>query len=139
MRRIIGLVLSIVIGAVFIWSGGVKAWDPAGFAGDILEYRLVGQGMAGAMALYLPWLEVIGGVALVAGRTREAAAVMLMGMLAGFSVAMVSVIVRGLEIGCGCFGHGDGETSPEMALARNALLVGGLVGILVVRRGDVGR
>lgn len=97
-----------VIGAVFLVAGVLKAWDPAGFALDIQNYRVPFlPWIDGALlALYLPWLEIVCGVALIARIGYRGALAISAVLLVAFLAAMASTRLRGLDISCGCFGHG---------------------------------
>jgi uncharacterized membrane protein YphA (DoxX/SURF4 family) len=55
-------------------------------------------------AVYIPWLELILGLCLLAGFLYRAAALLFALLISGFTVAILSVMARGIEIDCGCFG-----------------------------------
>lgn len=102
--RALLLVFRVLVGGLFVYAGIVKVFDPLGFAQDIRNYRLVGQSLSLAAALYLPWLEVIAGAFLAAGFLRRASALILSAMLAFFILLTVVTIARGIDVDCGCFG-----------------------------------
>ena len=79
-----------------------------------------------AVAIYLPWLELVCGAAiLLVPRWRPAAGLLILGMLLGFTGLFVSVILRGIEIDCGCFSvDGSGATIGWVDVLRNAGLIG---------------
>jgi hypothetical protein len=53
-------------------------------------------------AAVLPWLEVLAGLALIAG-LKKRSCLILLGFLAGvFLVVLVVTLARGLKIDCGC-------------------------------------
>ena len=56
------------------------------------------------MALVLPWLEVVTGVALFLGIARRTAARILGVLLIVFIVALVDQPRPGRPVDCGCFG-----------------------------------
>jgi hypothetical protein len=85
-----------------------------------------------AAAVYLPWLELVCAVAILF-RWRERGALRLVLMLCSlFTIALASVWWRGLDISCGCFGHGDGSTMLPLALARSGTL--GLIALLLLNK-----
>src|SRR5204863_3296708 len=53
-----------VLAALFVVAGVLKIGDPPGFAHELHNYRLVPGAAVNAIALVLPWLEVVTGVAL---------------------------------------------------------------------------
>ena len=75
----------IVLAAVFLYAGGLKALDPAGFALSIDNYRLLPYPVAAALALYLPWLELGSGLAMLWSRIRLGALAVLLGLGLVFS------------------------------------------------------
>jgi hypothetical protein len=97
---------AMLIGLVFLGFGAMKVLDPAGFAIDIRNYRVLPWTGCVVLALYLPWLEVLCGLGLMLHRAYRGALVLAAGMLGVFIVAYGSTRVRGLDVACGCFGHG---------------------------------
>lgn len=110
------------VAGFFVVAALGKIPDPESFARDIVNYRLVSLDLAWLFALWLPWLELVAGLGLLWKQTRRDAALLLAGLLVFFQVALVSALVRGLDISCGCFGKGT-ETSVTFALGRNFLLL----------------
>ncbi|MEM8784149.1 MAG: MauE/DoxX family redox-associated membrane protein [Planctomycetota bacterium] len=114
-----------VVAVVFVVAGSGKAIDPAGFAEAIERYALLPGGWVPWVAFYLPWLEIVAGLALVWTRTRGAAAWLIAGMLVVMTGALGSAWWRGLDITCGCFGNWW-ELSAGWAAVRNVGLIGAL-------------
>ena len=96
--------LRLLAGGIFLVAGGLKVVDPAHFAADIDHFRLLPYFAVGPLALYLPWLEIICGLAVLAGPARRSALVVLFALTLIFIVAIASAWMRGLDIRCGCFG-----------------------------------
>jgi putative oxidoreductase len=108
---------------VFIYAGALKTLDPAGFALSIDHYRLLPYPLAAAVAVYLPWLEIAGGVGVVWPRARLGALSLLLGLCLFFSGAIASALFRGLDISCGCFGNEAGiHASLGVGLIRSMFL-----------------
>jgi uncharacterized membrane protein YphA (DoxX/SURF4 family) len=100
---VLGLVLRVYVGGVFIYASMYKIIYPGEFAETIAGYQLVPFWAVNLMALVMPWAELVSGVLMVLGvRTRSAAA-MIGGMLVVFSLAILVTLLRDLPIGCGCF------------------------------------
>jgi putative oxidoreductase len=97
--------LDFVIGGIFICAGILKVLEPTHFANDIENYHVVPWTLGVRLAFYLPWLEIICGVALILRRLYTGALIILLALTLVFSGAIVSARVRGLDIKCGCFGH----------------------------------
>ena len=104
------------LAAVFVYAGAVKVLDPAAFARAIDHFRLLPHLLAPAMAVYLPWVEIVGGVGLFWPRGRAGALLLLLGLCLLFCAAITSALARGLDISCGCFGDG-GESSPSLGFS----------------------
>jgi uncharacterized membrane protein YphA (DoxX/SURF4 family) len=112
----------LLLGGVFLWAGSVKAFDVTAFAGQVAAYQVLPYAWNYALAAMLPYIELLAGGLLLANvRVRSAA--LLTALLNGiFSVVLLSVLVRGLDIDCGCFGP-DAGTTPLQALGRDLLLL----------------
>lgn len=111
-----------LVAALFALSGALKLGDPARFATDIGHYRLVSAPVAAAMAVYLPWLEIVLAVALLTPRWRCPSRGVAAMLLFIFSAALASAAWRGIDLRCGCFGEAT-ATGVAGALARNAVLL----------------
>jgi uncharacterized membrane protein YphA (DoxX/SURF4 family) len=120
---VMGWVGRIVLAAVFVYAGAAKALDPAAFADAIHGYRLLPHPAGVALALYLPWLEITGGLGVVWSRTRLGALSLLFLLCLVFGIAIASAWIRDLDIACGCFGGGAvGAAALRGSLLRSAAL-----------------
>lgn len=121
----------VALATVFVYAGALKALDPAAFAEAVFHYRLLPYAAAAALALYLPWLEMVCGLGVIWSATRLGALNLLAGMSLMFAVAIFSALWRHLDIACGCFGAGPaGSTALAVSLIRSLALVlvsGGLL------------
>lgn len=93
-----------VLAAVFVVAGFGKIADPPGFAHEIHNYGLLPGAAVNVLALALPWLEVVCGLALFLGLARRSAARILGALLVVFTIAISINLVRGRPVDCGCFG-----------------------------------
>ncbi len=100
----IDLVLRILVGGAFVFAGVLKIADPAKFAMDIGNYRLVPYELTHLIAILVPWIEVVAGCFVLAGVWLRAAALVITGLTVIFFFIIVSALARGLNIECGCFG-----------------------------------
>jgi uncharacterized membrane protein YphA (DoxX/SURF4 family) len=91
------------VGGLFVVISIDKIADPASFATSIGNYRLLPQWSLEVIATILPWLELLCGLSLLAGLFVRGSALLLTGMLFIFTVAIVTALLRGLDITCGCF------------------------------------
>ena len=113
----------IVLGGVFLAAGFLKFFDPHAFAVSIARLRIVPMALVGPVAILLPWIEIVGALALFQPSLRQAALKLLLGMLVVFTAVLGIGLLRG-GTSCGCFGTADTVLNrPEVALVRNVLLI----------------
>ena len=103
---VIDHVLRLALAAVFIWAGASKAMDPGGFVFAVHAFRLTPWPVSAGIALYLPWLEILAGSAILFRRTRPGGLAVLLVLALVFLGVLLSAAARGLPISCGCFGAG---------------------------------
>lgn len=127
------LFLRLILGGIFIYSGGAKLLDPAAFQGEIANFELLSWGLSGLVALYLPWLELACGIALVAKWQIDGSLVILGSLMVGFIAFVASAWIRGLDVSCGCFGASDAAANYPGWIGRNLLILTGLVAITWLR------
>ena len=104
MKRIATVVVRIIVGGFFVYTGLLKISDPAVFATDVSNYRLLPHPVINLFAITLPWVEVVAGTTLVLGRWSRASALTIAVLLVVFIIAVSQALARGLDIKCGCFG-----------------------------------
>jgi uncharacterized membrane protein YphA (DoxX/SURF4 family) len=123
MKGALYLALRLGLGALFLVAGALKLRDPYAFALEIANYQLL-PGLAPWLAATLPAVELVIGLALVAGprpwaRAGALAATLLLVL---FTVAVASAVARGVNISCGCFG-GDSGPVTWLTVLRDVALV----------------
>ena len=105
---------------MFIYAGVIKVIEPLVFADSVAGFRMLPNGWITPVALVLPMLEVLVGLAMVVGLRRRTCARILTVLCAVFAVALIQALVRGIEVDCGCFGSGAASTLKTFwALARD--------------------
>ena len=72
------------------------------------------------VAATLPYLELLCGVLLLLNKRVRPALLVLLVLNLVFMLALGSLIIRGIDIDCGCFGPAAHKTSPQVALWRDA-------------------
>jgi uncharacterized membrane protein YphA (DoxX/SURF4 family) len=127
MKRYLWRAIAIIIGGLFIYAGVVKVIDPGEFARDIDNYKMLPWQLSVWMGLYLPWLEIFCGVALIVRVLDRGSVFILTALMMLFIVITIIAKARGLDISCGCFGHASKYLSFAWHLALDFLLLGGLV------------
>ena len=93
----------LVLGGVFIYASLDKIANPAEFAKAIGNYHVLPFGLENLLALFLPWLELLTGIFLIAGIMVDGATILIISMNIVFIFAISQALARGISIECGCF------------------------------------
>jgi len=107
------LAARLVLGLVFIAAALPKLADPPGFAKAIWAYELFPGWSLNPLALTLPWLELLCGLALCLGFWLRAAALWIGALLLSFCLALTINLARHHPVDCGCFGDSAPKTQAE--------------------------
>ena len=126
----------LLLAGVFLYAGYLKGSDPVAFAGQVAAYQILPYAFNYLVAATLPFIELLCGVLLLINQRIRPALLVLFGLNTVFMIALVSLLLRGLDIDCGCF-HPAGEegtgTSPQMALLRDVGLMFAIVITWILR------
>lgn len=125
------IIVRLLAGGVFVYAGATKIGSPAAFYAEIQGYRLLPHMAAWAMAVYLPWLEIFCGLAVVFKLCYRGAVFSLLLLLIVFTGALGSGWVRGLDISCGCFGGTADVHYPSKVAMNVGLAI--VIGVLMFR------
>ena len=93
----------LALGGVFIYASLDKIANPAEFAKAIGNYHVLPFGLENLLALFLPWLELLTGILLIAGIMVDGATILIISMNIVFIFAISQALARGISIECGCF------------------------------------
>ena len=127
VQRFVRRIAEFIVGGIFIYAGVIKALDPIRFASDIDNYKILPWTIGVRLAIYLPWLEILCGLALIARRLYLGGLSILTVVISIFIVATIAAKIRGLDITCGCFGHASKNWSFTTHLALDLVLLGALL------------
>jgi putative oxidoreductase len=128
-RNVVWRVVDVILGAVFIYAGIIKALDPIRFANDIDNYKILPWTIGVGLAFYLPWLEILCGLALVARVLYRGGLSILVALIGIFIAATIAAKIRGLDITCGCFGHASKNWSFSTHLALDLAILAALIAL----------
>ena len=128
-------IVALIIGGTFIYAGLIKAMDPVAFANDIDNYKILPWPLVVRLAFYLPWLELLCGLALILRFFYRGGLFILTGLTFVFIAASVVAKVRGLDITCGCFGHASKNWSFSGHLALDIAILIALIALWISNRG----
>jgi protein-disulfide isomerase/uncharacterized membrane protein YphA (DoxX/SURF4 family) len=106
----VGLVVRVVLAAVWAWASLAKIHDPRTFLRAVRAYDATPEWLSKVIAYGLPMLELTVAVLLLIGLIVRYAAAVSAVLLLIFLVGLVEAAARGIKLECGCFGGGGGTT-----------------------------
>jgi putative oxidoreductase len=104
--------------------------NPADFASDIDNFKILPWPISVALAFYVPWLEILCALGLVFRFLYRGALSILTASIVIFTLAIIAAKVRGLDITCGCFGHASQHWSFPSHLVTNLAILAALLALL---------
>ena len=110
-------IVDVIVGGVFVYAGVLKVLDPVQFGLDIDNYKILPWFFSVRLAFFLPWLEMLCGLALIFHFLYRGGLSVLTALIVVFIGATVAARARGLDITCGCFGHASQHWSFAQHLA----------------------
>ena len=139
MTATLSFVFRIIIGGIFLISGLAKISDPIRFMLTLREFSLFPEIIILFAAIYLPWLEFILGLFILLGILYRTSSLILACLNLSFTLAILSLILRGIEVDCGCFGLlADMLKLPDMAdmktVVRNIIFIGICFSIFKIKK-----
>jgi putative oxidoreductase len=133
-RNIIWRLLDLIVAGIFIYAGVIKALNPLRFASDIDNYKMLPWAIGVRLAFYLPWLEMLCGLALIFRFLYRGGLMILTGLTFIFIAASIISKARGLDITCGCFGHASKNWSFTTHLAVDLAILIGVIALWMSNR-----
>jgi len=103
----------LALAGVFLYSGFLKlrpGSSPATdgvqiFAYSLESFKILPDHLVPPFAFVVPWTEILAAACLLVGLWTRAAGLLIVLLLGTFIAAIVSVIERGMNVKCGCFGN----------------------------------
>lgn len=124
------LPLRLALGGLFCLAAVSKLQDPQTFAEAIKAFQVVDHVRLGHLVatatFVIPWVELVAGVMLILGLWTRAASLTIGLALVAFIAGLVSVIARGLDASCSCFGNLNlfcGKAVGACQVIRNSLML----------------
>jgi uncharacterized membrane protein YphA (DoxX/SURF4 family) len=121
----------IYLALVFILSGLDKIGNLSAFATSIENYDLFPIQIINLIAIVIPWIEVITGGLLLLGFYIKENSIIIGTLLTVFTLAVLSAVMRNLDIDCGCQGTFDGQKVGLLKIIENVSLI--IVSILSIK------
>ena len=112
-----------ILGITFIYASFHKIISPADFAKIVYGYDLFPEMFINMIAIVIPFLELVAGLALIIGFYPRSAAIIINALLLAFITVLAINLIRGHEFECGCFSAGQSgyASSPEVTLVRDII------------------
>jgi putative oxidoreductase len=132
-RFFVRRVLAVLAGAVFVYAGILKARDPLQFANDLSNYHILPWSLGVRLAFYLPWLEILAGLALIFHRIFTGALVITGALILAFIGALIWTKMLGINVACGCFGAASSNLTFTWHLALNSSILAVLIFLWLTR------
>jgi len=120
------LVVRVLLAGLFLFAAAMKLRDPQQFAFSVAAFKLLPDPLVALTTYIVPWTELVAGVCLLLGLWARAAAFVIALLLTAFIAGIASVLQRGMNVTCGCFGKFEIPcTGPLGAchLVRNGVLL----------------
>lgn len=130
LDHLIGDLQHLQFAAALADARGLSLANPADFASDIDNFKILSWPISVALALYVPWLEIICALGLLFRFLYRGALSILIASILVFTLAIVAAKVRGLDITCGCFGHASQHWSFASHLVMNLTILAALLALL---------
>ena len=102
-NNLIELTARWILGLTFIYASYHKILAPADFAKIVYGYGLFPHAVINLIAIILPFIEFVTGLALILGIYPRSAVLIINGMLVAFIIVLSINLIRGHEFDCGCF------------------------------------
>ena len=125
---IIYVTATAVVSSALIISAVPHLNNPFSFLAHICRYSLVPAPASVFAAALLPYLQLVIGVSLLATVATRSCLVLSLILFIVYMVAQLSVLVRGLEISCGCFS----TSSTDVVSWKSLLLTSSLASLALV-------
>ncbi|HDL90400.1 MAG TPA: cation diffusion facilitator family transporter [Thermodesulforhabdus norvegica] len=103
LKRYALVTVRLLFGSIFIYASISKILHPKEFALVVYNYGLLPDKLVNLVAIVLPWIECLCGLAIALGILHRGALLVVNALLVIFTGAILANIARGMDITCGCF------------------------------------
>lgn len=128
-EKIIYHTVRIIIAMVFIYAGIDKIVHPQGFAQAVFNHQILPDGLINLTAIILPWMELLLGLCLLFNTYTAGASVLAAGLMTLFISIITFNLIRGLDVGCGCFSTSTSDTMNFLTWLRDIFILSLSVGL----------
>ena len=132
--NIVWRIVDLIVGGIFVYAGVLKVLDPVQFGLDIDNYKSLPWLISVRLAFYLPWLEILCGLAVIFRFLYRGGLSILTALILVFIGATIAAKMRGLDITCGCFGHASQYWSFPQHMAVDLAIFSALLALWFAER-----
>jgi uncharacterized membrane protein YphA (DoxX/SURF4 family) len=127
--------IRIVLGLIFIVSGGIKLFGLGDFAATINAFAIIPEEFSLITAVAITFLELLLGMGLVFDIKGGLSGIFV--LLTGFVLVLGWALYMGYDVDCGCFGPTDPEakafSSIRTSLWRDIFMIGMVIYLYIWR------
>lgn len=128
VQKYISIILRLILVVLFIASALTKIMDVEAFSESLNSYKILPIKLVPLFSYYVPIMEFGLALGFLLPKSAKVMSILTMLVILAFQLALASLLIRGIDIDCACFGKF--ETSPTVALVRNFLILG-ICGLLL--------
>ena len=116
-------VIRIVLAIVFIYASIDKIIHPQPFAQAVFNHQVLPEALINIIAIVLPWMEFILGISLLFNVWMHGASTLTAGLMLIFFSTITFNLLRGLDVGCGCFSSSTEESMDSLTFIRDMIFL----------------
>lgn len=118
------VLLRLALAGILLAASAGKIMDPQGFSAVVRDYQILPSALIAPTAVILPWLELVLGILLLAGRMRLGTLLLVNALFLTFLGALMANYFRGIDVACGCFSTTrEASSSMPWYIARDGAFV----------------
>ena len=125
------LALRLILAAIFLYAGIVKASASAQFAVTLAAFTPIPQAMLSPLAILLPWLEITAALLILATPTKKIGAALIILLCLMFCAVIGWALSQNIIVACSCFGREETPSAYKMKLTIAYDIVLALAALLV--------
>jgi len=116
--------LRLVLAAVFLYAGLIKASASAQFAVSLAPFTILPEALIDPVATLLPWIEITAALLIICHPTKKIGAAVIILLCLLFCAVIGWALSQDIIVSCACFGRDETPSSSKMQLTivRNVFL-----------------
>ncbi len=131
MKRALLIACQVILAGIFVYAGYAKLREPwPQFAVSINSFKMVPLEWLEPMAKWIPWAELLLGLAILSGILLRWSALVASLVLTLFFAVLIRSYALGIDVDCGCFGAGEAHLGP-LRLAEEAAMLALALGVCI--------